>query len=104
MVKSNYKLILSFILKYITIFGLFFLIANIFINFQLKKIEKKIDEVSYELGEQISLQKLEKEIIRSAKNGGIDEETQTEIANSLSTIYKRDILPIIIKMSLNNSE
>lgn len=102
--KSKYKKIIIFLLKYIFIFGIFFLIANIFINIQLIKIEKKIDEVSYELGEQFSLQKIEKEIIRAAKNDGIDIETQDEIAHSLSIIYKRDILPIILKMSLNQLE
>ena len=97
----DFKHLINIALKFAVIFFIFFFIANIFINLQLKKIHNKFEEISNELSDNLSLQKLEKEIIRSAEGEGIDPETQRKIAKSLSVIYTRDILPIIIMMSLN---
>ena len=98
----DFKNLINIALKFAVIFFIFFFIANIFINLQLKKIDNKFEVISNELSDNLSLQKLEKEIIRSAEGEGIDPETQSKIAKSLSLIYTRDILPIIIKMSLKN--
>ena len=98
----DFKYLINITLKSAVIFIVFFFIANIFVNIQLKKIDNKIQAISEELSENLSLQKIEKEIIRSAQGEGIDPETQSKIAESLSVIYTRDILPIIIKMALKN--
>ena len=97
----DFKHLINIALKFAVIFFIFLFLGKIFINLQLNKWENQFEEISNELSDNLSLQKLEKEIIRSAEGEGIDPETQRKIAKSLSVIYTRDILPIIIMMSLN---